>query len=150
MNATENSIPVLVSACLAGQRCRYNGKDKLNATLMHSLRDRMMVTYCPEEAGGLGTPRPQAGIERGAGAEVLDGASRVVTETGEDVTDAFLRGARGALELAQRHDISEAFLKARSPSCGCGQVSRFGNLGRGNGVAAELLLRNGIRVQPVD
>ena len=81
-------------------------------------RNETPVPFCPEEEGGLGTPRPPAWIESGSAAQVLDGESRVVTEAGADVTGGFVRGAEAALETCQEHGIRRAYLKARSPSCG--------------------------------
>ncbi len=105
-----------------------------------------LVPFCPEQLGGLPTPRPRAEIESGSGDDVLDGRSRVLDEGGRDVTAAFVRGAEEAAGLCARLGIRTAVLKARSPSCGAGQIVRGGRLVDGDGVTAALLRRRGIAV----
>src|SRR5262245_29012211 len=97
------SQPVLVSACLLGRACRYDGRENRDRALERELAERgeIAVPFCPEEHGELGTPRPAAWIERTGAAAVLDGKERVLTEAGADVTRAFLRGAQGALETCE-------------------------------------------------
>ena len=144
-----SSGPVLVSACLAGCACRYDGSDNNDDRLAELLRGRRAVLVCPEEQGGLGTPRPPAEIVGGDGHDVLDGRARVVTASGEDVTEAYLEGARVALGKARQAGARTAVLKARSPSCGKGAVydgSFEGRLSSGDGVTAALLQAHGIRV----
>lgn len=143
---------VLVSACLLGRACRYDGRANHDGELERGLARRGLVplAYCPEEAGGLGTPRPPAWIEHGGAGAVLDGAARVRTESGTDVTAQFVAGARGALETCRTHGITRAFLKERSPSCGCERTHVAGELVEGPGVTAELLRRAGIRVEGVE
>jgi uncharacterized protein YbbK (DUF523 family) len=107
------------------------------------------VLVCPEEEGGLGTPRPRAEIVDGDGRDVLEGRARVVTEAGMDVTEAYLAGARSALDAAQEAGAMTAILKARSPSCGKGVVydgTFSGTQRAGIGVTAALLEANGIKV----
>lgn len=111
---------ILVSACLAGTPVRYDGKP---ATMHHELMVRWIsegraILSCPEVLGGLPTPRDPAEIVGGNGHDVLEGKARVVTTTGADVTDAFIKGANRALVVAQKHEVSAALLQARSPSCG--------------------------------
>jgi len=144
--------PVLVSACLLGKRCRHDARDNEDAVLQRALalRGERAVPYCPEEAGGLGTPRPASWIEtRDAGA-VLDGDERMVSEHGRDVTAEFLAGARGALELCRAEGIYRAYLKERSPSCGVCQTHVAGAVTDGSGITAELLRRSGIAVEGVE
>jgi uncharacterized protein YbbK (DUF523 family) len=137
---------VLVSACLLGRACRFDGRDRLLKGLGDALRAEKVeaVGFCPEEAGGLGTPRPAARIAGGDGDAVLDGRARVVNDRGEDVTPAFLDGARQAVDQARAHGCAVAYLKERSPSCGCAQVYTEGGLAKGCGVTAALLRRAGI------
>ena len=144
--------PVLVSACLLGRACRYDGSSNRDAALERELAARgpRPLPFCPEEHGGLGAPRPPAWIESGDAAAVLTGAARVVTESGADVTGAFLRGAEGAVELCRRHGIREAFLKERSPSCGVCRTHTGGALVSGPGVTAERLRREGVDVRGVE
>ncbi len=107
------------------------------------------MLVCPEEDGGLGTPRPPAEIVGGDGHAVLEGRARVLTRSGRDVTDAYVRGAEIALEAARREGAETAILKARSPSCGKGCIYD-GTFSRtaasGDGVTAALLARDGITV----
>jgi uncharacterized protein YbbK (DUF523 family) len=137
---------VLVSACLLGRACRFDGKDKLVKELLDALRAERTeaVPFCPEEAGGLGTPRPAARIVGGDGEAVLDGQARVVDDRGADVTAAFLDGARQALDQARLHGCAVAYLKERSPSCGCAQVHTDKGVARGCGVTTALLRRGGV------
>lgn len=143
---------VLVSACLLGQECRYDGRANTDRALERDLAEKGLVPvpFCPEEHGGLGTPRPPAWIERGNAAELLDGRDRVVTDSGRDVTAQFVAGAEGALEMCRRHGLTRAFLKERSPSCGSCQTHSAHGLVDGPGVTTEFLRRNGITVVPVE
>jgi uncharacterized protein YbbK (DUF523 family) len=138
---------VLVSACLVGRRCRYDGVHNRDLALEESLAAEGLeaVAYCPEEAGGLGTPRPAAWIETDGAAAVLDGRARMVRDDGVDVTQGFLRGARGALALCRARGITRAFLKERSPSCGCAATHVAGRVLGGPGVTTELLTRHGVQ-----
>jgi uncharacterized protein YbbK (DUF523 family) len=107
------------------------------------------VLVCPEVDGGLGTPRPAAEIEGGDGADVIAGRARVVTADGDDVTDAYLKGAERALAVARETGATTAILKARSPSCGEGSIydGTFSRtLEEGDGVTAALLKAEGIDV----
>lgn len=131
--------PVLVSACLLGLRCRYNAEPVTNERVLALAETHTLIPVCPEQLGGLSTPRPPA--------ERL--GERVVSNDGTDVTSAFFRGAEETLLLAQTLDCRTAILKARSPSCGHGRIydgSFSGTLIPGSGVTAELLAKNGIRV----
>lgn len=140
---------VLVSACLLGVRCRYDGQSKPRETLQRKLRGTVCVPICPEQLGGPPTPRPPQQLVGGDGNGVLDGKARVVNECGEDVTECFLLGAREALRLARQHGADVAYLKSKSPSCGCGLVRIDGEWQPGDGVTAALLRRHGVRVHPV-
>ncbi len=142
---------VLVSACLLGERVRYNGRDaQASSAILERWRaEGRLVPFCPEVAGGLGVPRPAAEIQGGGGADVLAGRARVVTAAGADVTHAFERGAQLALAEAIAHDVRVAILKDGSPSCGTGQIadgSFSGGRRDAAGVTAALLERHGIRV----
>ena len=133
----------LVSACLVGINCRYDGKSTLNKDLEKLLKDGKAIVLCPEVLGGLDTPREPCEIR------VLDGERKVVSKSGRDCTDAFKRGADIALQVCKAAGITEAILQNRSPSCGCGKIydgSFSGKLIDGNGMTAELLKQNGIRV----
>jgi uncharacterized protein YbbK (DUF523 family) len=144
-------IRVLVSACLLGERVRYNGADARCASdvLDRWAREGRLVPFCPEVAGGLPVPRPAAEIGAGDGLTVLRGAAQVRDQAGRDLTGFFLAGARGALETARVQGARVAVLKEGSPSCGTGTIydgTFSGTRRAGPGVTAALLEENGIRV----
>ncbi len=146
---TSLSGPVLVSACLAGRACRFDGSSSTDALVASLVAAGRAVLVCPEVDGGLGTPRPPAEIVGGDGKAVLEGRARVVTEAGLDVTEAYLAGARRALDAARRSGATAAILKSRSPSCGKGGVydgSFSKTLRAGDGVTAALLEAHGLTV----
>jgi uncharacterized protein YbbK (DUF523 family) len=139
----------LVSACLLGICTRYDGGCCPVPRLIQLAARGLAVPICPEMAGGLPVPRPPAEIVGGDGQAVLDRQARVLTVDGEDVTEAFLFGARQALETANRLGIGQVALKDDSPSCGCRRIydgTFSGRMMSGQGVTAALLQRNGITV----
>jgi uncharacterized protein YbbK (DUF523 family) len=134
---------ILVSACLVGVRCRFDANTKEDARLLALAQNNQLVPVCPEQLAGLSTPRDRN--------EII--AGRVISERGKDNTDLFQMGAHEALKIARLTRCSRAVLKARSPSCGKGEVydgTFQGGLVKGNGVLAELLLSNGIPVSTED
>jgi len=144
-------IRVLVSACLLGERVRYNGAaaTATSDVLSRWEAEGRLVRFCPEVAGGFGVPRPAAEIDGGGGADVLDGRARVVTQAGADVTNGFITGARLALDTALAHAVRIAILKDGSPSCASESIydgSFEGRRRTGQGVTTTLLERHGIRV----
>ena len=144
-------MKVLVSACLVGERVRYDGaKVACDSKILKSWKHNgMIVPFCPEVAGNLPVPRPAAEIINGTGADVLEKNTAVFNIKGKDVTENFIRGAEKALALARKMQISLAILKDRSPSCGktCIYEGSFSKLRRpGNGVTTALLEKNGISV----
>jgi uncharacterized protein YbbK (DUF523 family) len=143
---------ILVSACLLGERLRYNGSDKHcnDPILKRWLQEGRVISVCPEVAGELSVPRPPAEIADGAGGmEVLKGAARVVEATGRDVSAQFRQGAGQALQLARSRRIRIAILKEGSPSCGTG-YTYDGNFTRTKvthpGVCAARLQETGVQV----
>lgn len=139
----------VISACLIGCRCRYDGNAKAVDRFTRMVERGEAVFVCPEQLGGLSTPRPPAQIVGGTGEDVLDGRAKVVTDGGVDVTDQFVKGAQEALRLAQLAGAKVAVLKERSPSCGSSLIydgSFSGGKMPGNGVTAALLKRHGIEV----
>ena len=133
-------MKILVSACLLGEACRYDGASRLCEHIIKLKERHTLIPVCPEVMGGLPTPRPASEIQP-------DG--RLVNLLGEDVTAEYRRGAETVLALAREHGASVAILKEKSPACGKGRVydgSFAGTLRAGNGVCAALLLENGIRV----
>lgn len=130
---------ILISACLLGVNCRYDGKITFVEELREAIKKHSFIPVCPEQLGGLMTPRTPS--ER-----VGD---KVLMKTGEDVTENFTRGAYEALRLAQLYDCKYAILKERSPSCGSETIydgTFSGTLVKGMGVTADLLRKNGITV----
>ena len=142
-------MKVVISACLLGVHCRYDGGHSRNETAMNQKKTYQLIPVCPEESGGLLTPRPPAEIVGGDGDAVLDGTAKIMTADGTDVTAAYLKGAHHALQVAQSHGATHVILKARSPSCGCGNIydgTFSGTLISGDGVTTALLKRHGIVV----
>lgn len=140
---------MLLSACLAGVECTYKGEGKPRPWAIRLVAQGRAVPVCPEVAGGLPVPRPEAEIHGGEGGDVLRGAARVRDIGGADVTDAYLAGARIAVNAARRAGATVAVLKARSPACGCGAIydgSFSDRLRDGDGVAAAALKEEGLTV----
>ncbi len=143
---------ILVSACLLGNPVRYDGSGKLctHSILAQWQQEGRVVAVCPEMAGGLPVPRPQAEITYGAGgAQVLAGLASVLDVQGQDVSIAFVHGAQQALAIAQQRGIKLAVLKDGSPSCGANYIydgSFSGKQLAGEGVCAALLRQAGIQV----
>jgi len=138
---------ILVSACLAGIKCAWDGKDRLHPEVKLLLDNNMAVAICPEVLGGRGIPRTKTEIKGGSGEDVLDGKRKVFDEEGKDVTIAFLKGAYATLSIVKKYNIKEAILKSKSPSCSVGEIydgSFKGNLIKGSGVTGALLKREGV------
>lgn len=142
---------ILVSACLLGVNCKYNGGCNRHTEVLNYLDGRQdWIPICPEQIGGLATPRVPAEIQGGDGEAVLKGQARVVTRDGRDVTEAFIKGAQEVLKIAQLCGAHEAILKQRSPSCGSCQIydgTFAGGKIDGAGVTAALLKLAGIDVK---
>lgn len=144
-------IRVLVSACLLGERVRYDGGHAAcaNPVLARWQKQGRLVPFCPEVAGGLPVPRRAAEIVGGDGSAVLMGAAQVLDTSGRSVTEHFLLGARRGLETAVQNGLRVAILKDGSPSCGSTFVydgTFSGVRKRGPGVTVALLSEAGIRV----
>ena len=130
---------VLVSACLLGKPCRYDGKSKADARVLALAERYELIPVCPEQLGGLPTPRDPSERQ----------GARVVMASGRDVTEAYRRGEEAALALCQQNGCEAAVLKEKSPSCGCGQIydGTFSRrLTAGDGVTAEALKAHGITI----
>ena len=140
---------ILISACLCGVNCKYNGGNNFNKDIKTLYDEGKAILICPEALGGLKTPRTPREITFGTGIDVLEGRAKVLSKVGVDSTIAFIKGAKEALKIAKENNIKVAILKAKSPSCGNGYIynGKFnGKLIEGNGVASELLIKNGIKV----
>ena len=107
---------ILVSACLAGCNCKYNGKNNNVDQILELVKANKAITICPEVLGGLPTPRQPAEIQ------VINGEIHVINKVGEDVTNEFLKGAEKTLEIARDLMPSKIILKSKSPSCGFGTI----------------------------
>ncbi len=138
--------PLLVSACLIGSHCRYDGGSKPSVLLRTMAMRGQVLPVCPEQLGGLPTPRPAAWIVNGAGDEVLTGLAEVLDSGGEDLGDAFRRGAEATLLRVQRQGCAVAVLKERSPSCGVCRLSGPDGIHEGRGVTAALLANAGLEL----
>ncbi|HPJ27164.1 MAG TPA: DUF523 domain-containing protein [Synergistaceae bacterium] len=133
----------LLSACLVGINCRYNGSSTREQVLEELLRRGEALPLCPEVLGGLPTPRESCEIK------ILHGELRVLGLSGRDYTEAFRKGARKTLAICRICGIKEAILQSRSPSCGYGSVydgTFSGRLVKGMGITAALLEREGLRI----
>ena len=129
----------LCSACLLGVKCRYDGKSMTNDKVIALAKKEILFPVCPEQLGGLPTPRIPS-EQRGGG---------VFNKEGVDVTEQFMRGAEETLKIAQIMGVKAAILKQISPSCGCGKIydgTFSGKIIKGDGVTAALLKKNGIKV----
>ncbi len=134
---TLQNSPCLVSACLLGLCTRYDGKIQAHHPCLAALTGTVCIPVCPEQLGGLPTPREPADIVGGDGNDVLAGTAGVITKSGIDLTAQFIRGAEQVVQIATLQNISMAFLKARSPSCAVtGKI----------GVTAALLKSAGIKL----
>lgn len=130
---------ILISACLIGLNCKYDGGNNENSKLVELMKEKDLVPICPEQLGGLKTPRASAERKQ----------EKVITKEGVDVTKEYQKGAEEVLNLAKKLNIKKAILKSRSPSCGIDEIydGTFShNLVKGDGVTAELLKKNGIEV----
>ena len=136
---------VLISACLLGKNCRHNGGHSQLIELEKI--DVEWIPVCPEESGGLGTPRPSAEMQENA-EYILNGKGKVVTNKGKNVTHEFIRGAEKSLQLGLEVGVKTAILKSKSPSCGIGKIydgSFTKTLKTGNGILAYLCQENDIK-----
>ena len=130
---------ILISACLVGLNCKYNGENNENPKLIELMKEKGLVPICPEQLGGLKTPRTSAERKQ----------EKVITKDGVDVTKEYQKGAEEVLKLAKKLNIKKAILKSRSPSCGTGEIydGTFSHtLTKRDGITAELLKKNGIEV----
>jgi len=133
---------ILVSSCLLGLCCRYDGKEKVNEHVLDYLKDKAYIPICPEQMGGLPTPREPAEI-------VLMDPLSIQTEAGDDVTDSFVKGVDEVVKLLSLYDVKEAILKSKSPSCGTYQIydGTFNRtLIKGSGVMSKRLQEASVKV----
>ena len=132
-------MKILISSCLLGCNCRYDGNSQKQNELHKLIDSNYLIPFCPEQAAGLPTPRKPC--------EILN--NRVISSSGEDFTDIFKQGAKETLKICKLYNIEYAILKAKSPSCGYGKIhdgTFTGTLIEGTGITAKLLKDNGIQV----
>jgi len=130
---------ILISACLLGINCKYDGTSNKNEKILKLAKDFILIPVCPEILGGLPIPREPA-EQKG---------KRVITKSGEDATKYFERGAKEVLKICKILKIKKAILKQKSPSCGCGKIydgTFSGKLIKGEGATTKLLKKNKIKV----
>lgn len=138
---------ILVSACLVGINCKYSGGNNYNQKIFDLVKEGKAIPICPEQLGGLNTPRKPVELK------VINGKRYAIDNEGNDLTENFERGALEVLNLAKNLNINKAILQPRSPSCGVNKIysGNFDNkLVDGNGILAELLKQNGIDVLPLN
>lgn len=128
----------LVSACLVGLKTRYDCQVKASKECLLALKGVLWIPVCPEQLGGLSTPREPADLVDGDGFDVLEGVAKVIGRDGRDVTEKFLLGAHQVLEIVNQQEIHAVYLKSKSPSCG---------LTPKVGVTAALLQKEGVPVR---
>ena len=142
----------IISACLLGIRCTWSGDDRYkNQRAIELSKVETLLPVCPEQLGGMPTPRAPQEIQGGVGEDVLNGKCKVMNKSGEDVTLQFIRGAEETLKIAKQLKSKEFIAKSGSPSCGCSQIydgSFSGRLIDGDGVTAALLKRSRVKIIP--
>ncbi|URZ00133.1 2-thiouracil desulfurase family protein [Clostridium felsineum] len=140
---------IIVSACLLGVNCKYSGENNFSDKVKEICKEKKVIPVCPEQLGGMSTPRNPAEIINGTGKEVLEKNAKVIDNKGRDVTAYFIKGAEETFKIAKLFNCKKAILKAKSPSCGVGEIynGTFSKtLVKGNGVTAEILKKNGIEI----
>ena len=138
---------ILISGCLVGINCKYNGKNNYNEKALELVKSGKAIPICPEQLGGLTTPRNPSEIK------IINNKRYVINNKNEDVTEQFVRGANEVLKLAKELDVEKVILQSRSPSCGVGKIYS-GNFDRklvdGNGILAQMLIDNDIEVVDIE
>ena len=146
MTEGRKQLSVLISACLLGVNCRYDGGHSLCQELVNFLPRIWAVPVCPEQMGGLPTPRLPVDIVGGDGSDVLNGSAKCINRSGDDVSLAFIKGAREALKLARITGANLFLGRERSPSCGVKTPHCEAPGGEGVGVTVALLRKEGLEV----
>ncbi|MBN1572158.1 MAG: DUF523 domain-containing protein [Deltaproteobacteria bacterium] len=133
-----------VSACLVGENCRYDGNNSYSKRVTEFLSDKEYIAMCPEELGGLTTPRAPSSFIGGTGEDVLLGSAKIIDADKKERTREFIKGAERSLSAIRERGITHAILKERSPSCGVREVYLKGKRVEGMGVTAALFTRESI------
>lgn len=145
-------MKVLISACLLGLNTKYSGNNNIDISLVDYFSQNSIEFFpmCPEQIGGLKTPRQACEIEKGFNSkDILNGNGRILSKDGRDYTKNYLSGALQILEFCKTFKVTHAILQPRSPSCGFSEVydgTFMGSLIEGNGILTQLLIDNGIKV----
>lgn len=139
--------PIIVSACLAGVRCRYDGDHRRNDAVARLVIEGKALPVCPEQLGGLPTPREPAQFTEGDGEDVLSGRGGLRTATGADSSDPYRRGAKEVERMALEIGARRAILCDKSPACGTTRIWRNGELVEGQGVCTVLLRKAGLTIE---
>ena len=139
-------LSIMISACLLGIECRYDGRHSMCPDLVDLMHYHNVIPFCPEQLGGLPTPRPSATMVKGDGYDILSGVARVINVENRDVTRAFKKGAEEALRLARLTGSTIALMKEKSPSCGLRTPYCDKPSGHGIGVTAALFKSEGINM----
>lgn len=140
---------IIVSSCLAGKECRYNATSSTESIIVQLVQQQKAIMVCPELLGGFSTPREPAEIVGGTGIDVIHGKARVITQSGMDVTELYIKGAERALALADKLQATCIVLKENSPSCGSSYIynGTFSSKKiNGEGVTTALLKHKGYQV----
>ncbi|MBE6071413.1 MAG: DUF523 domain-containing protein [Clostridium butyricum] len=139
----------IVSACLCGVDCKYSGKNNLNEKCLKLFKEGRAILVCPEQLGGLPTPRNPVELQGTASEIIENGNGKAISNSGEDCTEKFIKGAYETLKIARTIGIDRAILKEGSPSCGCNLVydgTFTNNKIEGKGITAYLLEKEGMTV----
>lgn len=136
-------MKIMVSACLLGENCKYNGGNNLSEKVINFIKDHEVIPVCPEVMGGLPTPRLSS--------EIVNGV--VTASDGHSVDEEFRKGAQIGLALAKENNVDLVILQSRSPSCGVNQVydgTFSGKKIEGQGIFAQLLIENGYKIIDIE
>ncbi len=149
---TPTGQTILVSACLLGLRCRYDGKSKGNQAVQEYLASNNLIAIpvCPEQLAGMPTPRETTRFLRGDGEAVLKGTGQVVSSSGVNMNAVFRKGAEETLKIARLTGCRQAIMKERSPSCGVHRIHCGDGMVDGSGVTTAMLVREGLAVRSED
>ena len=142
------AVKKLVRACLLGIKCAWDGTNRYkNNKVIELLKEEEFIPVCPEQLGGLATPRLPLNIYEGTGKDVLNRNAKVIDKERQDKTEQFIKGAKEVLRIAKLLGIKECITKSGSPSCGCGKIyNKEGKLIEGDGVTTALLKKGGVKV----
>jgi len=138
--------PILVSACLIGIPCRYNGDSAFKESLLKELAGKIIISLCPELMGGMGVPRVAFELPSLNYNKIFSGEEKIMNKENQDITNKVIEGCLKVLKICKSLNIKKAYLKENSPSCGVNRIYINGVKKRGMGICAYLLKKNGIIV----